>query len=139
VAEVVRFGVFEANRATGELRKSGFRIRLQDQPFQILLMMLDRPGEVVSREQIQQRLWPEGTFVEFEHSIGTAIKKLRQALGDDADTPRYIETLPRRGYRFIAQVDSLPAEPAPPRSEPASSKRPASALDSSKLCTPSPP
>jgi Tol biopolymer transport system component/DNA-binding winged helix-turn-helix (wHTH) protein len=113
VAEVVRFGVFEANRTTGELRKSGVRIRLQDQPFQILLMLLDHPGEVVTREEIQGRLWPDGTFVEFEHSIGTAIKKLRQALGDDADTPRYIETLPRRGFRFIAPVESPAAEPAP--------------------------
>lgn len=86
MAEVVRFGVFEANRTSGELRKSGARIRLQDQPFQILLMLLDHPGEVVTREEIQRRLWPDGTFVEFEHSIGTAIKKLRQALGDDADT-----------------------------------------------------
>ena len=93
MAEVVRFGVFEVNRTTGELRKGGVRIRLQDQPFQILLMLLDRPGEVVTREEIQRRLWPEGTFVEFENSIGTAVKKLRQALGDDADTPRYIETL----------------------------------------------
>jgi DNA-binding winged helix-turn-helix (wHTH) protein/Tol biopolymer transport system component len=117
VAEVVRFGVFEANRTTGELRKGGARIRLQEQPFQILLMLLDRPGEVVTREEIQLRLWPDGTFVEFEHSIGTAVKKLRQALGDNADTPRYIETLPRRGFRFIASVESTAAESAPPRSE----------------------
>jgi Tol biopolymer transport system component/DNA-binding winged helix-turn-helix (wHTH) protein len=114
VAEVVRFGVFEANRTSGELRKSGARIRLQDQPFQILLMLLDHPGEVVTREEIQRRLWPDGTFVEFEHSIGTAIKKLRQALGDDADTPRYIETLPRRGFRFIGPVESPAAGPASP-------------------------
>ena len=117
MAEVVRFGVFEVNRTTGELRKGGVRIRLQDQPFQILLMLLERPGEVVTREEIQGRLWPEGTFVEFEHSIGTAVKKLRQALGDDADTPRYIETLPRRGFRFIAPVESPVAESFPPRSE----------------------
>ena len=116
-AQVVRFGVFEANRKTGELRKGGTRIRLQDQPFQILWMLLEHPGEVVSREHIQRRLWPEGTFVEFEHSIGTAIKKVRQALGDDADTPRYIETLPRRGYRFIAPVESTPAEPVRPSAE----------------------
>src|SRR5262249_3943373 len=87
--DVVHFGVFEANRKTGELRKSGVRIRLQEQPFQILLMLLEHPGEVVTRDEIQKRLWPDGTFVEFEHSIATAIKKLRRTLGDDADTPRY--------------------------------------------------
>jgi Tol biopolymer transport system component/DNA-binding winged helix-turn-helix (wHTH) protein len=130
VAEVVRFGVFEANRTTGELRKGGLRIRLQDQPFQILLMLLERPGEVVTREEIQLRLWPEGTFVEFEHSIGTAIKKLRQALGDDADTPRYIETLPRRGFRFIGPVESSAAESFPPRSETGSEAVQESASDS---------
>jgi Tol biopolymer transport system component/DNA-binding winged helix-turn-helix (wHTH) protein len=125
VADLVRFGVFEANRTTGELRKGGVRIRLQDQPFQILLMLLDRPGEVVTREEIQRRLWPEGTFVEFEHSIGTAVKKLRQALSDDADTPGYIETLPRRGFRFIGPVESPVAELAPPRSEARSEPGPA--------------
>ena len=125
MAEVVRFGVFEVNRTTGELRKGGVRIRLQDQPFQILLMLLDRPGEVVTREEIQRRLWPEGTFVEFENSIGTAVKKLRQALGDDADTPRYIETLPRRGFRFVAPVESPGAEPSPLRSETRSEPGPA--------------
>ncbi len=119
MAGVVRFGVFEANRTTGELRKSGVRIRLQDQPFQILLMLLDHSGEVVTREEIQRRLWPEGTFVEFEHSIGTAIKKLRQALGDDAEAPRYIETLPRRGFRFIAPVESPAPESVPtPQAQP---------------------
>jgi Tol biopolymer transport system component/DNA-binding winged helix-turn-helix (wHTH) protein len=109
--EVVRFGVFEVNCRTGELRKHGLKIGLQDQPLQILVMLLERPGEVVNREQIQARLWPSGTFVEFEHSIATAIKKLRQALGDDANTPRYVETLPRRGYRFIAPVNGPVAQP----------------------------
>jgi DNA-binding winged helix-turn-helix (wHTH) protein len=104
--EVVRFGVFEVDCRTGELRKYGVKIQLQDQPLQILLMLLECPGEMVTREEIQARLWPSGTIVEFEHSIGTAIKKLRHALGDDAGTPRYVETLPRRGYRFIAPVDS---------------------------------
>jgi hypothetical protein len=116
--EVVRFGVFEANRKTGEWRKSGVRIRLQDQPFQILLMLLDRPGEVVSREEIQRQLWPDGTFVEFEHSIGTAIKKLRQALGDDADTPRYIEALhaarvPVHRALGVARRRAAPHHPRP--------------------------
>jgi Tol biopolymer transport system component/DNA-binding winged helix-turn-helix (wHTH) protein len=111
-SEIVQFGVFEVDRRVGELRKRGLKIRLQDQPLQILLMLLERPGAVVSREEIQARLWPSGTVVEFEHSIGTAIKKLRQALGDDADTPHYIETLPRRGFRFIAPISSPPPEVA---------------------------
>lgn len=110
---VVRFGVFEVDRRAGEVRKAGVKIRLQDQPLQILVMLLERPGEVVTREEIQARLWPSGTIVEFEHSIGTAIKKLRQALGDDADTPRYIETLPRRGFRFIFPVGGAELSPAP--------------------------
>lgn len=115
--EVVRFGIFEVDRRAGELRKGGVKIRLQEQPLQILLMLLQRPGDVVTREEIQARLWPSGTIVEFEHSIGTAIKKLRQALGDEADAPRYIETLPRRGFRFIAPVDR-PASQPPPSREP---------------------
>jgi Tol biopolymer transport system component/DNA-binding winged helix-turn-helix (wHTH) protein len=112
--EGVRFGVFEVDCRTGELRKRGLKVGLQDQPLQILIMLLERPGEVVTREQIQARLWPSGTFVEFEHSIATAIKKLRQALGDDASTPRYVETLPRRGYRFIAPVNGPASQPASP-------------------------
>jgi len=95
------FGDFVLDVRAGELRKGGFRIRLQEQPFQILLMLLQHPGEVVTREEIRKRLWPNDTIVEFDHSIGTAIKKLRQALGDDAGTSRYVETLPRRGFRFI--------------------------------------
>ena len=97
----IRFGEFEVDVRAGELRKGGLRIRLQDQPFQILLMLLQHPGEVVMREDIRKRLWPNDTIVEFDHSIGTAINKLRQALSDEAETPRYIETLPRRGFRFI--------------------------------------
>jgi TolB-like protein/Tfp pilus assembly protein PilF len=88
-----------------ELRKGGIRIRLQEQPFEILAAMLERPGEVVTREELRQRLWPAGTFVDFEHSLNAAIKRLRFALGDDADNPRFVETLHRRGYRFIATVD----------------------------------
>jgi TolB-like protein/Tfp pilus assembly protein PilF len=89
-----------------ELRKGGIRIRLQDQPFEILAMMLDRPGEIVTREQLRERLWPAGTFVDFEHSLNAAVKRLRAALGDEADNPRFVETLHRRGYRFIAPVAS---------------------------------
>ena len=104
-AQAVRFGGFELDTRAGELRKGGRRIRLQEQPFQILLMLLEHPGEVVTREEIRKRLWPNDTIVEFEHSIGTAIMKLRQALGDDAGTQRFVETLPRRGFRFIFPLD----------------------------------
>jgi serine/threonine protein kinase/DNA-binding winged helix-turn-helix (wHTH) protein len=96
-----RFGEFELDERAAELRKPGRRIRLQQQPFQILMMLLDRPGEVVTREEIRKRLWPNDTIVEFDASIGTAIRKLRQALSDDAESPQFIETLPRRGFRFI--------------------------------------
>ena len=105
-SNVKRFGTFEVDVRARELRKGGIRIRLQDQPFEILMAMLDRPGEVVTREELRQRLWPSGTFVDFEHSLNAAIKRLRAALGDDADNPRFVETLHRRGYRFIAAVES---------------------------------
>ena len=99
-----RFGVFEADRATGELRKQGRRVQLQGQPFDVLIMLLECPGEVVTRAQIQQRLWPDGTFVDFDHSLNTAVNKIRDVLGDSASSPRFVETLARRGYRFIAPV-----------------------------------
>ena len=102
---VIRFGVFEVDLRSGELRKSGLRIKLQEQPFQILAMLLEHPGEVVTREELVKRLWSADTFVDFEHSLATAVKKLREALGDSADSPRFIETLPKRGYRFIAPVN----------------------------------
>jgi DNA-binding winged helix-turn-helix (wHTH) protein len=95
---------YEADSDSGELRKSGIRIRLQAQPFRVLICLLERPGEVVTREEIQQRLWGTDTIVDFDHSLGTAINKLREALGDSAENPRFIETLARRGYRFIAPV-----------------------------------
>ena len=103
---VKRFGTFEVDLRARELRKGGIRIRLQDQPFEILALLLEHPGEVVTREELRQRLWPQGTFVDFEHSLNAAIKRLRAALGDDADNPRFVETLHRRGYRFIAAVES---------------------------------
>ncbi len=108
----IRFGVYELDPRTGELRKHGMRIKLQDQPFAILMMLLERPGELVTREEIQQRLWPADTFVDFDHSLNTAIRRLRDALCDSADTPRFIETLPRRGYRFIGPVESTVRGPA---------------------------
>jgi cholera toxin transcriptional activator len=104
---IFRFGVFEADLASGELRKSGLRIRLQDQPFQLLTFLLERSGQLVTREEIREKLWPADTFVDFDHSLNTAIAKLREALGDSATTPRYVETLARRGYRFLASVESV--------------------------------
>jgi len=102
---VVRFGLFEVDFASQEVRKSGLKIKLQDQPFQILALLLERPGEIVSREEIQKRLWPRDTFVDFDLGLNSAVKKLRQALGDESDNPRFVETLYRRGYRFLAPVN----------------------------------
>ena len=102
--KTIRFGVFEIDLAAGELRKNGNRIRLQEQPFQVLVCLLDRPGEVITREELRQKLWPADTFVDFDHSLNTAINKLREALGDSASSPRYVETLARRGYRFLGPV-----------------------------------
>jgi DNA-binding winged helix-turn-helix (wHTH) protein len=115
--KLVRFGVFEADLASHELRKSGRKIKLQEQPFQVLALLVQRPGEIVEREQLRQAVWPDGTFVEFDRSLNTAIKKIRQALSDSAENPRFVETLPRKGYRFIAPVSCptpSPLAPAPP-------------------------
>ena len=101
---IAYFGIFEANLSAGELRKSGAKIRLQEQPFQILAALLEKPGEVVTREELRARIWSADTFVDFDHSLNTAINKLRDALDDSAANPRFIETLARRGYRFIAPV-----------------------------------
>jgi cholera toxin transcriptional activator len=111
--KVFRFGVFEVDAASGELRKSGVRLRLQEQPFQALLMMLERPGEVVSREELRQQLWTPDTFVDFDHSLNTVINKLREVLGDSASSPHYIETMAKRGYRFLAAVETLQNGPQP--------------------------
>jgi TolB-like protein/DNA-binding winged helix-turn-helix (wHTH) protein/Tfp pilus assembly protein PilF len=100
----VRFGVFELDIRAGELRKHGLRVRLQEQPLQVLAMLLQRPGEVVSREELQKKLWPADTFVDFDHGLNKAINKIRDALGDSAESPRFVETVPRRGYRFLADV-----------------------------------
>src|SRR5690349_17773597 len=101
----VRFGTFELSKDAGELRKDSAKIPLQEQPLQILRILLDEPGQVVTREQLRQRIWPSDTFVDFDHGINNAIKRLREALGDAAETPRYIETLPRRSYRFIGKIE----------------------------------
>ena len=103
----VRFAVFEVDLQTGELRKSGSKVKLQEQPFQILSLLLERPGELVMREELRKKLWPADTFVDFDVGLNASIKKLREALGDSADTPRFIETLPRRGYRFIAPAEEV--------------------------------
>src|SRR5215470_699032 len=105
----IRFGVFEVNPRSGEVRKSGTRVRLQDQPFKVLLALLEHPGEVVSREELRQRIWPTESFGDFDHAVNVAIGKLRIALGDSADVPRYVETLHRRGYRFVCPI-SVPIE-----------------------------
>lgn len=104
LAGVVRFGVYEVDPQAGELRRNGVKIKLQEQPFQLLTILLERPGEVISREEMQRRLWPADTFVDFDHSLNAAVKRLRDALQDSADNPRFVETLSRRGYRFVAPV-----------------------------------
>jgi len=109
--DLVRFSSYEVNLRAGELYREGRKIRLQVQPFHVLAMLLEHPGQVVARKDLQKRLWPEDTFVDFDHSLNTAIKKLRQALNDDKKKPRFIETLPKRGYRFIGAVE-LPAKPS---------------------------
>lgn len=111
-AKTVRFGIFEVDLASGELRKDGLKIKLQGQPIQVLTALLEHPGEVVTRDELRRRLWPSDTFVDFEHNLNSAVKRLREALGDLADNPRFIETLPRHGYRFIAPIKG--AEPPPP-------------------------
>jgi serine/threonine-protein kinase len=112
----IRFGVFEVDLRTGELRKQGLKIKLRDQPFQILLLLLAHPGEVVSRGELQKQLWPADTFVDFDRGLNKAVNHLRDALGDSAESPRFIETLPKRGYRFISPIDAgngHPLEPTP--------------------------
>jgi len=110
----VRFGDFELDQDTGELRRGGVKIRLQEQPLQMLQILLEQPGKMVAREELQKRIWSSDTFVDFDHGINNAIKRLREALADTAETPRYIETLPRRGYRFIKSVNAV-AQPGPGR------------------------
>jgi DNA-binding winged helix-turn-helix (wHTH) protein len=104
-----RFGVYEAHTGTGELRRQGLRVKLSAQPFQMLCMLLERPGELLTREEICRELWPDGTFVDYEHGVNSAINRIREALGDTAGNPRFVETLARRGYRFVAPVERLDA------------------------------
>lgn len=139
-----RFGVFEADARSRELRKNGVRLKLQQQPFQVLMELLRRPGEVVTREELRKALWPDDTFVDFDHGLNTAINKLRATLGDSGDNPRFIETLARRGYRFIAPVEffheSGAAAPAPatsPAQGPAAAETASAGVVAGEL--PSPP
>jgi len=111
---LLRFSVFEVDLRTEELRKQGLKVKLHGQPFQVLAMLLERPGELVTREEIREKLWPGDTFIDFEQSVNTSIKRLREALGDDAVAPRFIETLPRHGYRFITPVNGHARDDTPP-------------------------
>jgi cholera toxin transcriptional activator len=127
--KVVRFGTFEVDLVSGELRKNGTRIRLQEQPFRVLAMLLERPGEMVTREDLRSQLWPGDTFVDFDHGLNTAVNKLREALSDVAANPRFVQTVARRGYRFIAPVQddgkaaASPGAEVPPGDRPASPER----------------
>jgi cholera toxin transcriptional activator len=135
-SRVARFGVFELDLTAGELRKGGVKLRLQEQPFQVLALLLERAGDLVTREELQQKLWPSDTFVDFDHSLNTAINKVREALGDSASSPRYVETLARRGYRFIAPVRAdAPRESSPGAAVVANAEVPAAA----PLAAPAPP
>jgi len=127
-ANKFRFGVFEADVRTGELRKHGIRLRLPDQPFAVLVALLERPGELVTREELVKRLWPDGTFVDYDHSLNTAVNRLRETLGDSAETPRFIETLPRRGYRFLGSVERIGEDPVAKAVSPAAPVAPVDGL-----------
>src|SRR5262245_16442317 len=110
---VIRFGAFELDPQSGELLKHGLRLKLRDKPFQVLQALLERPQQLVTRKELQERLWPADEFVEFENGINNAISRLRETLGDTADSPRFIETVPRRGYRFVAPVEKSGEAPPP--------------------------
>src|SRR5580692_3396863 len=109
----ITFGIFEADLTTGEMKRSGRRIRLQSQPFRVLEALLEKPGQLVSRQELQVKVWGSDVVVDFEHGLGNAIKKIRDAIGDSAENPRFIETIAGRGYRFIAPVASLPGSAEP--------------------------
>ncbi len=110
-ARSFRFGLFEADVPHKSLTRNGMRVKIQDQPFRVLLLLLDRPGEIVTRDELRSSLWPDGTFVDFDGSLNVILKKLRAALDDNPDNPRFIETVPRSGYRFIAPVTVTRAQP----------------------------
>src|ERR1700676_1130892 len=130
---VVRFGTFEVSLQSGDVRKAGVRIRVQQQPLKLLEVLLERPGEVVAREELRSRVWPNESFGDFDQAVNIAIAKLRSALGDSAENPRYIETLPKRGYRFIADVSFVDADARPKKPESMASDVPATNKDEDKL------
>jgi DNA-binding winged helix-turn-helix (wHTH) protein len=132
-----RFGVFEADSATGELRRQGIRLKLNAQPFQVLLLLIDRPGQLLTREEISRELWPEGTFVDYEHGVNSAVNRIREALGDTAGSPRFVETLARRGYRFVAPVERIDEDQNPPA--PVSRPGPKSSMAAPQQETPAQP
>jgi len=114
VVSIYRFGTFELDTRSAELRKNGIKLRIQEQSYHVLLKLLEHPSEIVSREELRASIWPADTFVDFETGLNTVIKRLRETLGDSADTPKFIETIPRRGYRFVAPVEGDPPEGDPP-------------------------
>ncbi len=115
MANVIRFDCYEADLSSGQLRKNGLKVNLRDQSFQILVSLLERPGQVVTREELRRRLWRDEVFVNFENNLNTAIARLREALGDSADHPCFVETLPKYGYRFLARVEGAAPAPSQPR------------------------
>lgn len=137
-----RFGAFEADASTGELRRQGIRIKLNAQPFQVLLMLLEHPGEVLTREEISRALWSDTTFVDYDHGVNSAVNRIREALGDMANRPRFVETLARRGYRFVAPVESIADQadlrpiPATPSEPPQRSQESDSGLGNGILSSP---
>lgn len=128
-----RFGVFEVDAAAGELRRQGLRIRLHPQPFQVLCLLLQRPGDVLTREEICRELWPDGTFVDYEHGVNAAVNRLREALRDRASAPRYVETLPRRGYRFVGAVEVIADEAGAGSARPALASQDGVGIDAENL------
>jgi DNA-binding winged helix-turn-helix (wHTH) protein/Tol biopolymer transport system component len=131
-SRTIRFGAFEADLHSGEVRKSGNRVKLQDQPFKVLQILLERPGNLVTREELQTRIWPEETYGDFDHAVNVAVGKLRMALGDNADNPSFIETVPRRGYRFVARLEGAAVE-TPPAPAPVIVAEPAKGISRRKL------
>src|ERR1700735_204202 len=126
---VVRFGTYEVSLQSGEVRKAGLRIRVQQQPMKLLQLLLERPGEVVTREELRTRVWNDESFGDFDQAVNIAIAKLRSALGDSAESPRFIETLPKRGYRFIADVSVVDTDTRPKKPESSSGNVPATKED----------
>ena len=117
LTDIFRFGIFQLDLKACELHKAGLKVRLQDQPFRVLALLVERAGQVVTREELRQRVWPSNIYVDFDQGLNNAIKKVREALGDSADSPRFIETVARHGYRFIADVSAAPGRPAEPESQ----------------------